>query len=95
MGVAVRKSAVVQRGTENETDTGFYKGIESEVVQFIGIAADETERIERHKDKPNVKLPLVEIGWTEADCKRWCIENDLLSPIYTDTCMRGGVLVLS
>lgn len=35
------------------------------------------------------KSPLVEAGWTEADCRRWCEDNDLLSPIYT-TATRGG-----
>lgn len=59
------------------------------VVSLLGIAADEPERIERHMKKPNVRLPLVEIGWTEADCRKWCEENDLLSPIYT-TATRGG-----
>lgn len=34
-------------------------------------------------------MPLVDIGWTEADCRKWCEENDLLSPIYT-TATRGG-----
>lgn len=61
-----------------------------DVIQMLGIAADEPVRIERHKDKKGVRLPLVEIGWTEADCRQWCIDNDLLSPIYTDTCLRGG-----
>ena len=31
----------------------------------------------------------MEAEWTEADCRRWCEENDLLSPIYT-TATRGG-----
>lgn len=34
-------------------------------------------------------MPLVDIGWTEADCRKWCEENDLLSPTYT-TATRGG-----
>lgn len=34
-------------------------------------------------------MPLVEAGWTEAMCRKWCEENDLLSPIYT-TATRGG-----
>lgn len=59
-----------------------------EVISILGIAADESERIERHT-KEDVILPLVEIGWTEADCYKWCEENDLLSPIYKDS-MRGG-----
>lgn len=56
-------------------------------VTYAGIAADETERIERWTGK--MEMPLAEIGWTEADCRQWCEENDLLSPIYT-TATRGG-----
>ena len=58
-------------------------------IQYLGIAADEPERIERHKDKPGIVLPLVDIGWNEAYCQQWCEENDLLSPIYTNA-VRGG-----
>lgn len=65
------------------------QGAEINIVQYLGIAVDEPERIKRH-DKPGFKMPLVEIGWTEADCRKWCEERDLLSPIYT-TATRGGV----
>ena len=58
------------------------------IVQFLGIASDEPERICRHT-KDGIRLPLVEIGWDEATCRKWCEENDLLSPIYT-TATRGG-----
>lgn len=58
-------------------------------MQYIGIAADEPERIERHIKKPGVRLPLVEAGWTEAMCREWCADNGLLSPIYT-TAERDG-----
>lgn len=57
-------------------------------MQYIGIAVDEPERIERN-NTPGKALPLVEIGWTEADCRKWCEDNGLLSPIYT-TATRGG-----
>jgi hypothetical protein len=57
-------------------------------MQVLGIAADEVERIIRHT-KPNIILPLVDIGWTESMCRQWCEENDLLSPIY-ETATRGG-----
>ena len=57
------------------------------VIQYIGIAADESGRF--HNLTDTKKSPLVEAGWTEADCRRWCEENDLLSPIYT-TATRGG-----
>lgn len=56
-------------------------------IVYIGIASDEPNRFHNLTD---TKLsPLVEIGWTEADCCEWCKENDLLSPIYTQS-ERGG-----
>ena len=64
------------------------RGAVINTVQYLGIAADEPERIARHT-KPGYALPLVEIGWDEKTCRRWCEENDLLSPIYT-TATRGG-----
>jgi hypothetical protein len=67
---------------------GAVLGAKINTVQYLGIAADEPERIERHT-KPNVILPLVLIGWDEAYCRRWCEDNDLLSPIYS-TAARGG-----
>lgn len=56
-------------------------------IQYLGIAADESNRFGQLCDTK--KSPLVEADWTEADCRRWCEENDLLSPIYT-TSARGG-----
>lgn len=57
-------------------------------IQVLGIAVDEEERVARHS-KEGIFLPLVEAGWTEQMCRDWCIENDLLSPIY-QTSQRGG-----
>lgn len=56
-------------------------------VQYIGIAADEPNRF--HVLSETKKSPLVEAGWDESYCRKWCEENDLLSPIYT-TATRGG-----
>lgn len=56
-------------------------------IVYIGIAADEPNRF--HNLSDTKKSPLVEIGWDEAYCRKWCEENDLLSPIYT-TSARGG-----
>lgn len=64
------------------------QGAKKNIVQYLGIAADEPERIKRHS-VPGKMLPLVDIGWDEAYCRQWCEENDLLSPIYT-TATRGG-----
>lgn len=57
-----------------------------DAIEYIGIAADEPNRFGNLSDKK--KSPLVEIGWDEAYCRKWCEANDLLSPIYT-TVARG------
>lgn len=64
------------------------QGAKKNIVQYLGIAVDEPERIKRHSVQGKM-LPLVDIGWDEAYCRQWCEENDLLSPIYT-TATRGG-----
>lgn len=56
-------------------------------IQYLGIAADEPNRFGNLSSVK--KSPLVEAGWDEAFCRKWCEENDLLSPIYT-TATRGG-----
>ena len=56
-------------------------------IQYLGIAIDEPNRFGNLSELK--KSPLVEAGWDEAYCRRWCEENDLLSPIYT-TATRGG-----
>lgn len=70
------------------SDSTVVRGADISIVQYLGIAADEPERIARHT-KPRYSLPLADIGWDEAYCRKWCEENDLLSPIYTDSA-RGG-----
>lgn len=59
----------------------------ADITQYIGICADEPERVIRLKG--NVKSPAAEFGYTEADCLKIAEELDLLSPIYTDAA-RGG-----
>jgi 3'-phosphoadenosine 5'-phosphosulfate sulfotransferase (PAPS reductase)/FAD synthetase len=54
-----------------------------DTIRYLGIAYDETERIERQKGKDNVVLPLVLAGWTEADAYQYCSDNNLLSPSYS------------
>lgn len=58
-------------------------------IQYLGIAADEPKRIARHIKRPDVMLPLVELGWEEDLCGLWCKYSGLLSPTY-ETSTRGG-----
>lgn len=64
------------------------RGADINTVYYLGIAADESERIVRHT-KPGVLLPLVELGWEEDFCGLWCKYAGLLSPIYS-MATRGG-----
>lgn len=84
-----RQRELVQQ-VENEafSPSSLAQGAKKNIVQYLGIALDEPERIKRHT-KPNIILPLVDIGWNEEYCREWCEQNDLLSPIYTSA-TRGG-----
>lgn len=65
------------------------EGRKINIVQYLGIAADEALRIKRHIGKPNIILPLVEIGWREDLCGLISGYQDLLSPSY-DNSTRDG-----
>lgn len=58
-----------------------------DIVQYIGIAADEPNRFHNLTDRK--RSPLVGHGIDEAECRRIGEELDLLSPIYTQSA-RGG-----
>lgn len=92
-GVPDTLDTVLHRRTQGPQAHGFSnsalnRGADINIVQYLGIAADEPERIARHT-KPGFLLPLVEAGWDEAYCRQWCEERGLLSPIYEST-TRGG-----
>lgn len=88
--VCNQMKSLLQRRAEKAmfSKSSLAQGADTNIVQYLGIAADEPERIERHT-RPGIILPLVDIGWDEAYCRKWCEENDLLSPIYTSAA-RGG-----
>ena len=59
-----------------------------DIVQYIGIAADEPKRLKRLEGTNRVSL-LEKYGYTEQDAYEICERYDLLSPIYEFT-KRGG-----
>lgn len=87
-GFLVQKAESKPSQQSGFSDSSLAQGADTNIVQYLGIAADEPERIERHT-RPGIILPLVDIGWDEAYCRKWCEKNDLLSPIYTNAA-RGG-----
>ena len=65
------------------------EGRKINIIQYLGIAADEPLRIKKHIGKTNVILPLVEIGWEEDLCGLISGYQDLLSPVYNDSSRDG------
>lgn len=56
----------------------YFKQLRSKrtVIQLIGLAADEMYRIERKNNQhQNHRHPLIEWGWTEADCLKYCYDH--------------------
>lgn len=57
--------------------------------EYVGIAADEPERLERLLQKPNTSAPLADFGITEATALEMCRDAGLLSPIYENQSRNG------
>lgn len=49
-------------------------------IRYIGLAADETERIARLESF--CRAPLAEWGMTESDCMEFLRERDMVNPLY-------------
>ena len=59
-----------------------------DTVSYVGIAADEPKRLARLDGIHKVSL-LSKYGVREAEARKLCEDNDLLSPIYAN-CRRNG-----
>ncbi len=79
------KGCIAQRRLKTDAINAAKRAV-GDSLQYIGIAADEPDRL---RDKPGLLYPLAEIGWTEADCRAWCEERGVLSPLYASH-KRGG-----
>jgi 3'-phosphoadenosine 5'-phosphosulfate sulfotransferase (PAPS reductase)/FAD synthetase len=64
---------------------------QGEYINILGIAADETKRLESmHSQNPNNRSVLEEFNIVEADTYDICRKYDLLSPFYTSGRKRQG-----
>lgn len=46
------------------------------IIQCMGLAADEGYRFDReHNQNPNHRHPLLEWGWAESDCLKYCYDH--------------------
>lgn len=79
----------VKRDMKLKPINDFYKSIQEQVIQYVGICVDESKRLESlHKQSGKISL-LEKYGYTEEMAKQKCEEYGLLSPCYQYS-KRGG-----
>ena len=78
----------IQRDCKVSPLEAYRRSLGQDVVQYIGIAKDETERLLRLDGVQKVSL-LDKYNITEENAKDLCVKHGLLSPIYEFT-NRGG-----
>lgn len=87
-GFPVNGLCSIKRECKLRAIKSYYKAIEEECVQYVGIAIDEPKRlVSLHKSR-NISL-LEKYGLTEADAMQLCKDYGLLSPTY-ELSRRGG-----
>lgn len=74
----------INRDQKTKAVHQFFKTIDGDFVQYVGIAIDEPKRLERLNGTNKVSL-LAEYGYTEQMAYELCREYNLLSPIYSFT----------
>jgi len=78
----------VKRDCKMRAIGAYYKAIQGEYIQYVGIAADEPRRLASLHRTNNISL-LEKYGLTEQDAMELCKEYGLLSPTY-GLSSRGG-----
>jgi hypothetical protein len=66
----------------------YLRSLGTDIIQYVGIAADEPIRLKRLEGTNKVSL-LAKYGVTEKQAREICIANGLLSPVY-DISNRNG-----
>lgn len=87
-GFPIGRHCKIESAIKMKAINDFYKNIDGDVIQYVGIAADETERLER-LNGTNKRSLLAQYGYTEEMAKELCKKYGLLSPWY-DFGVRGG-----
>lgn len=87
-GFPLGRQCAISRDLKIRVTNKFFKTINDNFLQYIGIAADEPKRLERLNGTNKVSL-LARYNYTEQMAFDLCHEYDLLSPIY-DFTKRGG-----
>ena len=90
-GFPIGGRCVIQRDCKLVPIREYYRQFEGQIVQYIGIAADEQNRLQRLKNTKRISKVslLAKYGVTEAMAVEMCKDAGLYSPMY-DIAPRGG-----
>lgn len=79
----------IKRDCKEKPIKNYLKEIDDEIIQYVGICADETKRLESLNKQVGTVSLLEKYGYTEEMARQKCIEYGLLSPCYKYS-KRGG-----
>lgn len=80
-GFARGRGCFVNRECKLKAFKEYKRQQESNIVFYVGIAADEPKRLERLNNKTEISL-LAKYGISEKDALKLCKKYNLLSPVY-------------
>lgn len=87
-GFAIPGMCAINRDCKIPPIREYWKAKGADVTQYVGIAADEPERLARLQGTNRVSL-LDKYSFTEQDAKALCRKYGLLSPVYDITDRNG------
>lgn len=88
-GFPVNGMCGVKRDLKLKPMNDFYNQFGNDLVQYVGICADEINRLESLRNTKNRISILEKYGYTEDMARQKCVEYGLLSPCYKYS-KRGG-----
>lgn len=89
IGFPIKGRCGINRDCKIRPIRQFWKSVEGEYTQYVGIAVEEKERLDRLVKTTNTISLLEKYRYTEEMAFELCKKYDLLSPIYEFT-RRGG-----
>lgn len=89
VGFPMSGRCVINRDCKMRPIRKFWKSMDQEFIQYVGIADGEDKRLDKIERTKNTVSLLKKYGYTEADAYNLCLKYNLLSPVYSFT-DRGG-----
>lgn len=88
-GFSISGMCSVKRDCKLKPINDFYKSLNEEFIQYIGICSDEPKRLKSLKNDNNKISLLDKYGYTQQMARNLCERYDLLSPSYELTRRNG------